>query len=63
MSDRGISSIEKSYKIEENNVTNEFYICNLFNSLNENSETGNRDDITTPMDCVKKMIDYIPEEF
>lgn len=61
--DELIESIEKSYKIEENNVTNEFYLCNLFNSLNENSETGNRDDITTPMECVKKMIDYIPEEF
>lgn len=35
-----------------------------FNKLNEdNSHKTTNDDICTPMECVKKMIDYIPQEF
>lgn len=42
-------------------------ICNLikqYDKLNDdNIHVENRDDICTPMKCVKKMIDYIPAEF
>ncbi len=38
-------------------------IFDTFNSINDNNETGNRDDIPTPMECVKVMLDYIPEDF
>lgn len=38
-------------------------IFSFFNSLNKNSQLFSRDDIFTPMECVKRMIDYIPSEF
>ncbi len=38
-------------------------IYEYFNSLNiDKTHQNSTDDICTPMDCVKKMIDYIPEE-
>jgi len=39
-------------------------LFSLFNSLNEDSSHFmSRDDICTPMECVKKMCDYIPNAF
>ncbi|WP_330463434.1 Eco57I restriction-modification methylase domain-containing protein [Metamycoplasma gateae] len=40
------------------------YIFDYFNKLNnDNSHKITNDDICTPMECVKKMIDYIPSDF
>ena len=38
-------------------------ILQYFNNLNQIDQNNFGDNITTPMECVKKMIDYIPEEF
>lgn len=39
-------------------------IINQFNLVNQNeTDYETTDDICTPMECVKKMIDYIPENF
>lgn len=38
-------------------------LFNHFNKLNETTITNNRDDISTPMECVKTMLDYIPTSF
>ena len=41
-----------------------FELYNYYNRLNEDSSHKlSNDDICTPMECVKKMIDYIPAEF
>lgn len=38
-------------------------ILKYFNNLNKVDQNNFGDDVMTPMECVKKMIDYIPEEF
>ncbi|QBF34576.1 hypothetical protein EG856_01390 [Mycoplasmopsis phocirhinis] len=38
-------------------------LFDLFNNLNHTTQVSNRDDIPTPMECVKRMLDYIPEDF
>ena len=54
-------------KRNENIINNNKYINRLFDFYDElNKDTTNmisNDDICTPMECVKKMIEYIPDEF
>lgn len=39
-------------------------IFNIFNTLNkDDSHKLSNDDICTPMECVKTMLDYIPKHF
>ena len=47
--------------IGDNSLDDIFY---FYNNLNEEkSHFTCRDDICTPMECVKQMLDYIPTEF
>ena len=40
------------------------YYFKLYNSLNEdNTHKISSDDICTPMECVKLMLDYLPDNF
>ena len=44
-------------------MTSQTRIFEQFNELNKKIDSVSRDDISTPMECVKKMLDYIPAEF
>lgn len=35
---------------------------NFYNKLNSVIDTDNRDDLSTPIQCIKVMLDYVPEE-
>jgi adenine-specific DNA-methyltransferase len=54
--------IQQNYKIIRNKNYHQIKIC--FNSLNrDKTHFVNSNDICTPLDCVKEMVDSIPEEF
>ena len=50
------------FKYIGNNTQDDLF--SFYNQLNsDSSHYSNRDDICTPMECVKLMVDYIPIEF
>lgn len=57
-----LKGIKNRYQSIKNASLEEVF--NIFNNLNlDKSHFVSKDDICTPMECVKQMVDYIPNEF